>query len=102
MLGLFFGIINRLLPSLHLDFCREGEKEDVERSLKYFMQDGIVLRFNRISFKTKYYGTIGGLGNFKSRIEKASIACEKLALEYKQYGKIKIRKNGMTEFTLKK
>ncbi len=94
IVGAFYGIINRVLPSLRLEICQAGEKEDVERSIKYFIQDGIVLRYNRISFKTKYYGSIGGLGNFKSRLEKASLVCEKLALEYKQYGRIKSVKMG--------
>jgi hypothetical protein len=27
-----------------------GQKEDVERTIKYFINDGIVLRFNKVGF----------------------------------------------------
>jgi hypothetical protein len=102
VVGAFYGIINRpMLEDIRLTLTSEnGQKEDVERTIKYFLYDGIVLRYNKIGFKTKYYGTSGGLGNFNDRIMPMKLACEKLLEEYPELGKIKIRKSGMYEFIL--
>jgi hypothetical protein len=102
-IGAFYGIVNRLNdPDLELKITVDGEKEDVERSLLYFIKDGIITRFNRIGFKTKYYNNTGGLGNFKDRLERSKTNTLLLNDKYGEQGKIKIRKNGMYEFQLKK
>jgi len=104
IVGAFYGIINR--PSskaIQLTITKEnGQKEDVERTLKYFINDGIVLRFNKIGFTTKYYGKEGGLGRFEDRIKPMKEACKKLQDKYSDYGHTKVRSNGMAEFILKK
>jgi cellulose synthase/poly-beta-1,6-N-acetylglucosamine synthase-like glycosyltransferase len=104
IVGAFYGIINRPNEKkLQLTITKEnGQKEDVERTLKYFINDGIVLRFNRIGFKTKYYGKEGGLGQFEERLEPMKDACKKLEEKYSEYGHTKVRSNGMSEFVLKK
>lgn len=104
IVGAFYGIINRPKnKSIQLTITKEnGQKEDVERSIKYFIEDGIVLRFNKIGFTTKYYGKEGGLGRFEERIKPMMDACKKLEQKYSDYGRIKVRKNGMAEFVLKK
>jgi hypothetical protein len=108
IVGAFYGIINR--PSstkegkeIQLTITKEtGQKEDVERTIKYFIHDGIVLRFNKIGFVTKYYGKEGGLGRFEDRIKPMMEASTKLKKQYGDYGDIKVRGNGMAEFVLKK
>jgi hypothetical protein len=103
--GAFYGIINRpKKEELQLILSAEnGHKEDVERTLKYFITDGIVLRFNKIGFETKYYGTDGGgLGRFKDRLAPMMETSHKLKEKYGDYGKVKTRKNGMTEIVLLK
>jgi hypothetical protein len=72
IVGAFYGIINRPnLNSLKLIITRKnGQKEDVERSIKYFINDKIMLRFNRVGFVTKYYGKEGGLGTYEDRLKK--------------------------------
>jgi hypothetical protein len=102
IVGAFYGIINRpKLKSIKLTITSEnGQKEDVERTIKYFITDGIVLRFNKIGFTTKYYGKEGGLGTFEARLKPMLEASKRLKKEYPEYGYIKIRKNGMTEFVL--
>jgi hypothetical protein len=104
IVGAFYGIINRPnLKKIQLTLTKEnGQKEDVERSIKYFINDGIVLRFNHIGFITKYYGKEGGLGTFEDRLKPMLIASEKLKEKYPEYGSISTKKNGMTEFKLKK
>jgi len=104
IVGAFYGIINRpTLKAVQLTITKEnGQKEDVERTLKYFLHDGIVLRFNKIGFVTKYYGKEGGLGRFEDRIKPMLEASKKLKAKYPDYGEIKMRGNGMAEFVLKK
>lgn len=103
--GAFYGFINRPnCPDLKIKACIDGDgiKEDIEKTILYFKKDGIVLRYNTIGFKTTYYGNVGGLGNFKERLETSNQNVKKLAIEYPTYGKIRIRKNGMSEFVLNK
>lgn len=104
IVGAFYGIINRPnLKSIQLTITKEnGQKEDVERTLKYFVNDGIVIRFNKIGFETKYYGKEGGLGRFEDRIKPMMEASKKLKAKYGDYGNIKVRENGMAEFVLRK
>lgn len=104
IVGAFYGIINRPhLKSIQLTITKEnGQKEDVERTLKYFINDGIVIRFNKIGFTTKYYGKEGGLGRFEDRLKPMMEACKKLEAKYSEYGHTKVRGNGMSEFVLKK
>jgi len=104
IVGAFYGIINRpTLKSIQLTLTKEnGQKEDVERTIKYFVEDGIVLRFNRIGFITKYYGKSGGLGTFEARLKPMEDASKLLKKTFPEYGEISKKKNGMTEFRLKK
>lgn len=104
IVGAFYGIINRPnLKSIQLTLTKEnGQKEDVERTIKYFIEDGIVLRFNKIGFETKYYGKSGGLGTFEDRLKPMLEASKLLKKTYPEYGEISTKKNGMTEFRLKK
>jgi cellulose synthase/poly-beta-1,6-N-acetylglucosamine synthase-like glycosyltransferase len=102
IIAAFHGIINRpRLKSIVLKTSQEiPYKEDVERTILYFKTDGILVRFNRIGFKTKYYGTEGGLGTFESRIQPSKKASYLLQKEYSEFGKVVERPNGMTEFKL--
>jgi hypothetical protein len=104
IVGAFYGIVNRPnLKAIKLTITKEnGQKEDVERTLKYFVEDGIVLRFNRVGFMTKYYGKSGGLGTFEDRLKPMLEASKKLKAAYPEYGEITTKKHGMTEFRLKK
>lgn len=107
MVGGFQGIINRngsidkpYDQELRITYTREGNKEDVEKSILYFKKDGKTVRFNRIGYKTKYYGSLGGLGTLKERLPKMMIGSNILQQNFPEYGKIKIRKNGLYEFVL--
>lgn len=104
IVGAFYGIINRpQMKQLRLHITRKnGQKEDVERSIKYFLHDGVVIRFNRIGFVTKYYGKTGGLGTFEARLQPMKEAALKLKLAYPDIGDVVVRKTGMTEFRLVK
>lgn len=95
--GGFYGMINRNIEySLPNDM-----KEDVERTLKCFIRDGKVIRFNQYGFKTLMYSS-GGCGNFKSRLLLNEQSVDHLVTNYGEYGKRRIRKNGIHEFVLKR
>jgi hypothetical protein len=105
IIGGFYGIINRFkCEDLKIQLSQiNSQKEDVERTIKYFIKDGKVLRFNRVGYKTKYCGNDGGgLGKLKDRILQMKDACILLENTYGKYGKTKVRKNGMYEFVLNK
>lgn len=104
IVGAFYGIVNRPnVKAIELTLTKEnGQKEDVERTIKYFKTDGIVLRFNRVGFETKYYGKSGGLGTFDERLKPMLEASQRLKHEYPEHGEISTKKHGMTEFRLKR
>jgi hypothetical protein len=98
IVGCLYGIIVRKLPELKLVISREGNKEDVERSILYWLKDGILLRFNKVAVKTKYYGSDGGgLGRMKDRLKIMEETTKKINEKYPSLTKIKIRKNGLYE-----
>jgi hypothetical protein len=89
-IGGFTGIINR--PNnveLHLKWCRD--REDVERTLRYFIHDGIVLRFNRVGYKTKFFND-GGLGTLKERIDRITSEVQILSDKFPLHGSIRQKK----------
>jgi hypothetical protein len=97
--GVFYGFINRRLFPANHEFAN---KEDFLRTINYFLHDGIVIRFNRVGYKTQYYGDRGGLGTFDERLEPSRIETIKLHEMFPDITSIKIRKNEMHEIVLKK
>lgn len=91
IIGCFYFTINRKEMIENDNF---NNKDDYSRTIRHYMKDGIVLRYNKIAAKTKFYGK-GGLGNFKDRIEPSRIECELFKEKYPC--RIKVRKNGMSE-----
>jgi hypothetical protein len=105
ILGTLFGIINRKgNKELKLKIAPQhnGSKEDVERSIKYYLQDGRMVRFNKVIITTKFYNNTGGLGNFLERLKPMKEAVAKLEKEYPELGYVFIRPSGMYEFKFKK
>lgn len=95
IIGSAYGYINRKIN------VNTDDKEDVERSLQHFIRDGITLRYNHISFKTKYYTEKGGLQETRTleTIKKGALYINEL---YPELTKIKIRKNGKYEIVFNK
>lgn len=104
IVGAFYGVVNRPREeALRLTLtAANGQKEDVERTLRYFIKDGGVVRFNRVGFVTKYYGKSGGLGTFQERLLPMREASERILAAFPGYGSVVTRKSGMTEFKVKK
>jgi hypothetical protein len=103
IIAAFYGtIIRPVSEDLKLTITMDGNKEDIERSILYYLKDGKTLRFNQIGFKTKYYGSDGGgLGIFKDRLELMKTNTIAINNRYPDITKIKIRKNGMYEIVFK-
>lgn len=98
IIGSLYGFIVRKDNDLKLNISAEG-KEDIEQSILYFIKDKIVMRYNRITFKTKRIDE-GGLGKDRFLInEKAS---KYLLDTYPDMVRPYKRKNGMCEITMKK
>lgn len=105
IVGTFYGIINR--PNLSnikiTNYISSDEKEDTIRTLLYFINDNIVLRYDKVALKTTYFGKDGGgMGNLQSRIEETSNSCKIIERYFNNYGKIRVRKNGISEFKLRR
>jgi hypothetical protein len=97
IVGPFFGIINRHNNTLKNTI---EEKEDVERTIKYYKKDNGVVRFNAVCVRTNYYKTPGGMGTLESRIENANKSIEYLLKKYPEYVKVKAKKSGMPDVKL--
>jgi hypothetical protein len=99
--GAFFGFINRKDEDIKLKYG--ANKEDTERTCRYFKKDGVVIRFNDIAFKTNFYAE-GGITSYEGGKSKRLINSKDNTLqiekEFPEYGKVKIRSNGIYEFKL--
>ena len=51
-----------------------SEKEDYQRTLQFFLEDGAVVRFSNVAPKTAYYKEAGGLQEQGDRVEKQEAA----------------------------
>jgi hypothetical protein len=101
IIGVMYGYINRHLELLRPSVSAEG-KEDYENSILYYRHDRRVLRYNHITFKTKFFSK-GGLGEEARRITANKTAAEYLANTYPEYiSGIFVRKNGMTQVRLRR
>ena len=98
IVGPFWGYIIRHNNRLK---NRIDEKEDIERTIKYYIKDNGVVRFNNISIQTSYYKTPGGMGTLKERKENAMKSVEYLTDKYPDYCKKKLnKKSGMPDVKL--
>ena len=102
IIGVFYGIINRKTATFLNPFNGEAEnlhspittKEDVLKTLKYFLCDGGVLRCNYVAPKTKYYASGGIQALMGDRKEQELKDCEWLKEKYpKMISKVKTKKN---------
>lgn len=100
--GAFYGFINR--PK-NMDIkCvltyNDGNMEDFERSLTYWLHDKKVIRFNTVCIKTVYFGSSGGLGTLQQRIESMDFYAKLLHANYPSYTTVYIKKSGICNLRL--
>jgi len=87
----FYGWINSHSDKALVSTNPEMGKEDFERSIKYYIEDGAVMRFNHVAPKTKYYSEKGGIQNYRT-VEYEENAVKWLLKTYPQYCSRKIAK----------
>ena len=63
---------------------KSKKKEDYEQSIKYFIKDGGVVRFNDVTIKAKKHAP-GGLGVTEGRLEANRVAADYLEKNYPGY-----------------
>jgi len=95
IIGTLYGFINRKTKTIQPS-SKIKEKEDYEQSIKYFIKDGGVVRFNDVTVKAKKHSP-GGLGITNNRLEANRVAANYLEKTYPGYVSIFHRDNGMTE-----
>jgi len=83
IIGAFYGIKNTKCKAYALKYS--DNQEDKERTLRYWIKDGIVVRFNDIAPKTSYYAAGGILANQPDRIQKTKDYTGYLIAEFPQY-----------------
>jgi cellulose synthase/poly-beta-1,6-N-acetylglucosamine synthase-like glycosyltransferase len=99
ILGTFYGQIIRHDKDL---LTTVQEKEDFENSILHYKKDCGVLRYEKVTLKTKFYNPDGGImamTNDRKQVHEKS--AKKLKKLYPEYGNIWQRQNGIYEFKLK-
>jgi cellulose synthase/poly-beta-1,6-N-acetylglucosamine synthase-like glycosyltransferase len=97
IIGSFWGCFN---PGNEIQLER-SEKEDYERTIKFFIKDKAVVRLNFVSPKTAYYTEPGGMQT-RNRLKPQHEAVKQLLKKYPQFVKInKTRKSGYPEIRLR-
>lgn len=99
IIGAFYGQIIRHSKDLKMQL---KQKVDVENTILHYKKDGGVLRYEKVTIKTKYYNPKGGiLAVMKSNRLKINETSAKLLEKlYPKYGHFWKRKNGKYEFKL--
>ena len=96
IIGSFWGCFN---PGSEVQLDR-SEKEDYERTIKFFIKDGSVVRLNFVSPKTAYYKEPGGMQT-RNRLKHQHVAVKALLKKYPQFVKSNpTRKSGFPEIRL--
>lgn len=99
IIGTFYGIRVRHSAELRTTVAL-NEKEDTERTLRYFIKDGCVLRFPRIGVKTRQF-KCGGMGTIVGRLPNTKLDAERIFAHFGlPYCQIHQRKSGTTEVKL--
>lgn len=101
IIGCMYGICVRHSEDLKIKYMVHGNKDDVEQSIRHYIKDGTVLRFNHVGVKTTFFAK-GGLGTLEKRLESIQDETRALQKAYPNFGRIKIRDDGRWEFVLKK
>lgn len=78
-----------------------SEKEDYQRTLQFFLEDGAVVRFSNVAPKTAYYKEAGGLQEQGDRVQKQEAAVTWMMKEWPSWiRRNPARKSGFPEIRL--
>ena len=96
IIGSFWGSIND--PSIKVTM---DDKEDVERTIKYYLRDGGVVRLEYITVESSYYREKGGMQETRTR-ERVLKSAQKLAESYPNLTRLDLKsKKGFAEVRLR-
>ena len=76
------------------------DKEDFERSMRFYLRDGEVVRFDGYTFVTRYYGEPGGMQLYRSK-NTIEAGARRLAANYPDLCTAYMKKSGRAEVRLK-
>lgn len=97
--GCCFGMINRKSSKFTVTL---DDKDDYQRTLQHYVEDGKVIRLGNITVKTKYYKEPGGMQSNTNRTEGNIYSSNFLCQTYPDLCSSYIRKStGYTELRLK-
>ena len=94
IIGALYGVINDKSIKVSID-----NAEDYERSIKYYIKYGGMIRFNNYSAFTTFYAK-GGMEASGRTVEKEDSDKKKLANKYPKYAETYKRPSGRTEIRL--
>ena len=97
IIGCFYGVVNNHKEHAFVDL---EDKEDFERTIKYYLHDNGVTRFNYISPETAYYTEAGGMQETRTK-ERVKWSALELEKKYPYVCKTFISKKGYYELKLK-
>ena len=89
----FYGWRNNYQEKAFVSTNPEYGKEDFERSIRYYVADGGVTRFNYVAPKTKYYSEKGGIQNYRT-VEYEETAVKWLLETFPMYCKRNTKSKG--------
>jgi hypothetical protein len=95
--GGLFGIRFRGEPDV--EHVKLDDKEDFERSLRFYERDGRLLRDDGVSWRTRGYGGAGGMQLTRTP-ERIDASAKWLADRWPQWAALKYPKSGKTELRL--
>ena len=97
VMGGFNGVVNNKAAEVRTI----SDKEDYERTIKYYLADGGVIRFNNISCSTRCYKGMGGI-QFNGKKKTSKINAEILIKKYPDLVTLnESRKSGFVEVRLR-
>jgi hypothetical protein len=97
LIGFFTGVINNRKSEIRTI----SDKEDYERSIKYYLNDGGIIRYNNISCNTRCYKEPGGIQTDRKK-ENSRVNANKLIKLYPDFVSInESRKSGFVEIRLR-
>ena len=95
-IGAFKGIV--LKRNKDTILCDIGHFEDFQFTCEYFIEDGVVVRFNKYGIETKYFelqgGICGSMGGLAERQKEMTINAQYMIDRYGDMVKLKIKKWG--------
>ena len=96
IIGSCWGCINNSKVRVTMD-----DKEDFERTIKYYIKDGGVIRFNNVSVVSGYYSEKGGMQETRTK-KRVLESAKKLVKKYPQLCSLYLgKKSGYAEVKLK-